>query len=198
MMRCGILAPGLRHAHRNTWGTLPLQVTEYGKSTLKGEKETIWDPAGFLDAIRKRVRHLSHLELSYLEESVRAFHLCLYRASLVMLGAASEALMSRVVKATAAKLPNEKKIKGELDSSILLGVRAWKASLEQNSNRLPGRAVEALEAVDHIFDIIRRCRNGAAHPKRIETNRLEVQTLLLAFGHYGQSLLALRRAFARS
>ncbi len=197
MMRCGMLAPAVRHAEKVAPGDVVLQVTPYGRMVLRNDQDAVWDPAGFLDDIRKRVRGLSKLELSYLEESVRAFHLSLYRASLVMLGGASEALMGRAIEATAAKLPDGTKIRTELGKSILLGFRAWRESLRQNKGRLTARPAELLQAVDQVFEPIRLCRNEAAHPKPIETNRLEVQTLLLAFRRYAQSLLALRRHLSK-
>ncbi len=202
LLRCGILAPGLNYAQVAVAGSIqgahrvPLQVTSYGRRVLAGDKDAIWDPMGFLDEVRKVVRGLSKLELSYLEESVRAFHLSLYRASLVMLGGASEALMSRTISATAHVLSNPKRIEEELRNGISRGYSEWQKQFDQYTGKIPKRA-DLLRAVKHVFEIIRLCRNETAHPEPIETNRLEVQTLLLAFRRYAQSLLALRRQLSK-
>jgi len=192
LMRCGILGPRLRQEDQQD---VPLQVTEFGRKVLAGDKDAVWDPMGFLADIRRKVPGLMKLERSYLEESVRAFHLCLYRASLVMLGGASEALMGRVIRETAGRLPDAEKIQRTLaNGTIFRGFRAWRQSLDQNRPKLEGRArEELLQAVDHVFEIIRLCRNEAAHPKAIEVDRLEAQTLLVAFRRYARALLELRR-----
>jgi len=200
MLRCGILAPAVAwHGGRRSIvivaHDLPLQVTEYGRQVLGGDESAVPDPDSYMAGLRRDVpRLLTRLERSYLEESVRAFHLYLYRASLVMLGGASEVLMARVIKGTSGKLPNGSKIDSELDKSILAGFRAWRASLEQNKQRLPPRSGEILQSVDHVFEIIRLCRNEAAHPKAVDVDRLEVQTLLLAFRRYARALLQLKRS----
>jgi len=200
MLRCGILAPDLRyhsvvsHESRQSSHEIPLQITEYGRQVLEGDGDAVLDPTGFLTDLKGNTRGLSKMELSYLEESVRAFHLHLYRASLVMLGGASEALMARVIKGTSGKLPDGAKIMGELEKSILSGFRAWRGSLDRNRRHLPARSGELLQSVDHVFEIIRLCRNEAAHPKAVDVDRLEVQTLLLAFRRYARALLQLKRS----
>ena len=196
LLRCGVLAPTLILRNNRTYGTTdesPLQVTEYGQRVLAGDDGAVLDPTGFMDRISRRARGLTKLERSYLEESIRVFHLCLYRASVTMLGVASEALVSRVIESTARTLPDAARIEKEMGKSILAGFRAWRLSL-QNSGKLPPRPGEILQAVDHVFEIIRLCRNDAAHPKEIEVDRLVVQTLLLAFPRYASALLRLRRA----
>jgi hypothetical protein len=193
MLRCGMLAPDFRWdriiSGYQSHDKIPLQVTDYGRRLLSGDRDAVWDPTGFLADLRSAVRGLHQLELTYLEESVRAYHLCLYRASAVMLGAASEALLVRIITATCPFLPNGDAINRKLDTNVSTAFDAWRKALDQCPLRPKS---ELLRAVDNAFELIRLSRNEAAHPKKVDVDRLELEVMLVGFKRYVRALLTLR------
>jgi hypothetical protein len=178
MSRCGIVAPAFKenylHPQRGNHEAahgVPFQVTDYGRHVLAGDSDVVWDPTGILDGVRRRVPELDDLELSYLRESVEAFHSCLYNASLVMLGAASEILMVRIIRDTARFLQGGGDVVAKLEKTISTGFGAWRKRLADSKTHL-SLDPDCLRAIDHTFEIIRRCRNEAAHPRRLDVHRL--------------------------
>lgn len=201
LLRCGILAPNLRWEHTvmnpqfsQSAHQVPLQVTDYGRRLIAGDLDTVWDPTGFLSDIRGRFRGLKQLELAYLEESIRAYHLSLYRASAVMLGAASEALLARIITETCQFLPNGNAINKKLDTNISAAFDAWRRVLDQCSLR---QKSELLRSVDNAFELIRLSRNEAAHPKKVDINRLELEVMLVGFKRYAKALFSLRNQLCK-
>lgn len=198
MLRCGILAPEFAwdQNSRSLYPPakhLPLQVTDYGRRVLAGDADAVWDPVGFLDDLQQRVPELGEPERTYLDECVRAFHLSLYRASLVMLGGASEALVLKTIADTADALGSTAQLTKSLEEGrIFPAFRKWQGQLEAFTPKPPGMN-EWLQSIVHTFEIIRRCRNEGAHPKTIQVDRLELQVLIVAFRRYARSLFDLRQ-----
>lgn len=162
----GVVAPGYDLAN----ASLPFcHLTERGRKTLEHMTRDPSNPDGYLAAVRTKGA-LNPISESYLVEALNTYNAVCYKATAVMVGAASEALMLALRDAVLARLavhgrqPDAKlsdwRIKTVLD--------AVNAELSKHTKSMPPKLRES-----HAYNWpaftqqIRAVRNDAGHPNSV-------------------------------
>lgn len=166
MFRQGVVAPGYDLSNAD----LPFcHLTEHGRKTLEHMSRDPANPDGYLAAVRANGT-LNPISESYLVEAVSTYNAACYKATAVMVGAASEALMLEVRDAVLARLAfhgrqpdaklNDWRIKTVLD--------AVNAELSKHTKVMPAKLRESYGYNWPAFtQQIRATRNDAGHPSSV-------------------------------
>ena len=187
----GILRP--RHMmHDDAWQN-PYYVTSYGFTCVQSEDpdNVPDDPLGYLAAIEARTGPLDATLRAFLVESLSCFRGKTYRAALVMLGCASEHLLSMLNAALPAKI-NESK-PGKLVPKL---IPAIERELVSSGAKLGATDEEHWKGrLQDGLNLIRASRNEAGHPKLArEVDRFHVRERFLLFSGCVESAYAVLRA----
>lgn len=145
-------------------------ITDKGRKTLSHLSKDPYNPDGYLYNLSKSV-NLNLIALSYVKESINTFNNNCYKASAVMLGAASESVILEIRDSLVAKLKS-------LGKSVSKKLEDWriktvyytiKDSLDSQKGNMPGSLKENYEVFWPTFvQQIRSSRNEVGHPTSIE------------------------------
>jgi hypothetical protein len=147
------------------------RVTGYGDSVLQGIGAQPHDPDGFMRDFKALNAAADPVVIDYLAESVRAFNHGCPKASLVMLGCASEKAIlllhetfESAISDTAKKAKFEKSYRWTISSKFDALRDGLLRMVDQK--RLPKELHESVHNdLIGCFQLIRRQRNAAGHPE---------------------------------
>ena len=165
LFRSGIIWWGL-DLHNND---LPfLHITDKGKSTLENISRDPSNPEGYMNYISDF--HINDVASSYLREALETYNNNCFKASAVMIGAASESLILEIRDNFVAKITD----KGETASSkfkdkrINAVINKISNEIETNKETMPDKLYDSFSVHFNSFiGQIRISRNDAGHPKSI-------------------------------
>lgn len=166
MFRQGLVAPGYNLANAE----LPFcHLTDRGRKTLEHMSRDPANVDGYLAAVRAKGA-LNPISESYLVEAVSTYNAACYKATAVMVGAASEALMLELRDAVIARLavhgrPPDTKLSDWRIKTVLDGVNA---ELTRHTKAMPVKLREGYAYNWPAFtQQIRASRNDAGHPSSV-------------------------------
>jgi hypothetical protein len=166
MFRIGLLAWGCDFSN----STPPFcHVTERGRETLKNLSRDPANPDGYLN--QAQLNNINEISLSYIKEALQTYNSNCYKASAVMVGGASEALILKlrdILTESSISLTeeNRKKLSDWRIKTVLAEI---KKVLDNEKTNMPRPLDEKYEAYWPAFtQQIRATRNEAGHPSSIE------------------------------
>jgi len=188
LMVQGILAPG--HVGYQLQ-VMPTHATDYGRKCLEEGEITPHDPDGFLAAVRDAAGgEADEIVITYVSESLQCFLHREYLASTVLLGVASERCIDLIAEAYLGSLADDaerdrrRKQLSQTNRSVSRRFGRLR-DLLTSSKDLPKWLKEGLDIqLSGIFEIIRRTRNDAGHPRGEMPGRQEAHACLLLFPGY--------------
>jgi hypothetical protein len=186
----GIVAIG-KNEYNTEWPWLSL--TEYGEEVVAAGRITPYDPAEYLRTLTP-VWPLDEVEERYLVQALGAFRHNLPDAAAVMLGAASEHLITLLGERVEAADPHEASRAHSLLDGPALRLLVWLHEyLQQRKSRMDRGDRESLGTTFlGIATLIRAARNDAGHPALGTVSREQVFINLQLFPPYRSWLLRLR------
>ncbi|MGH2452396.1 MAG: hypothetical protein ACRDF5_01350, partial [bacterium] len=198
LVTANLLMPGLDRAHLGwPW----LRLTEYGLQVLRSGRPVSFDPDHYLVAVQQRLETLPPLALDVLREAVATYHRGFVRSSALLLGTASEIVMTELIDAFIAAQPDKDRQRlaaAVEDRSMYARYRLFRDEFDRTreGRRLPDAVSKDVEAIiDLIFNAIRLNRNEAGHPSADPLNPLLVATTLQAFLEYAERIARLTAYF---
>jgi len=198
LVTANLLMPGLDRAHLGwPW----LRLTEYGLQVLRQGRPVSFDPDHYLAAAQQRLETLPPLALDVLREAVATYHRGFVRSSALLLGTASEIVMTELIDAFIAAQPDKDRQRlaaAVEDRSMYARYRLFRDEFDRTreGRRLPDAVSKDVEAIiDLIFNAIRLNRNEAGHPSADPLNPLLVATTLQAFLEYAERIARLTAYF---
>lgn len=194
LVTANLVMPGLDRAHLGwPW----LRLTEYGRQVLRQGRPVSFDPDQYLAAAQQRMAALPALAVDVLREAVATYHRGFIRSSALLLGTASEIVMTELIDAFIAAQPEKERQKlaaAVEDRSMYARYRLFRDEFDRTreGRRLPDAVSKDVEAIiDLIFNAIRLNRNEAGHPSAAPLNPLLVATTLQAFLEYAERIARL-------
>jgi hypothetical protein len=177
------------------WGFVGL--TDFGREAVKEQRWSPYDPDGYLKELQRQAPGLYSLCRMYAEESLRCFQGGCYLATVVMLGAASEAmvneLFTRFVEALeAAGVPEAASAKTKIEKgpSVFRKYEIFRRHFDPLVKpKLPGELGDDLNVqLDGVFNLIRHYRNEAGHPTGAQIERWGALRSLWLFVPYSRRI----------
>jgi hypothetical protein len=166
MFRLGIIGAGYNLSNPE-WPFCHL--TELGRKTLTTLSRDPANPDGYLAAVRA-IATLNPVATAYIEEAIATYNTACFRASAVMVGAASETLLVGLRDAVVARLV----VHGRKPSAALVDWRAKtvldavSAELTTHGKAMPTKLRESFQYNWPAFlQQIRANRNDAGHPASV-------------------------------
>ncbi|MBM4066111.1 MAG: hypothetical protein FJ266_10810 [Planctomycetes bacterium] len=159
-------------------------LTEQGRKTLEHYSRDPVNPDGYL-AYLHSIGGLNSIAQSYIDEALKTYNSNCFKATAVMLGAASESLILRLRDTLISRMS----LLGHTTPTSLTDWRIKKVSdsiekiLETKKNDMPAKLREAFDAYWSAFvHQIRAVRNDAGHPTSVNLVTQEpVHASLLIF-----------------
>lgn len=159
-------------------------LTAQGRKTLEHYSRDPVNPDGYL-AYLNSLGCLNSVARSYIEEALKTYNSNCFKATAVMIGAASESLVLQLRDALISRM-------NALGHSVPAGLNDWKMKkildsidkvLEIKKSNMPTKLCEAFDAYWPAFvHQIRTVRNDAGHPTSVDTVTQEsVHASLLIF-----------------
>jgi hypothetical protein len=170
-----------------------LRMTDFGAEVVKEQRWSPYDPDGYLKELVALAPKASRLCGIYVQEALRCFNGGSYLATAVMLGAASEGVVSnlfhRLVEAmkTNGQMPEFEAYARRLSRahSVFDKYGEFKKHFEPVRSRLPGQLNDDRNLqLDGVFNLIRYYRNSAGHPTGANVERMTAFTSLRLFVPY--------------
>ncbi len=193
-MNANLIMPALDRAHLGwPW----LRVTEYGRRVIRLGKPLPFDPDQYLAAAQPRLAVIPPLALEVLREAVATYHRGYIRSSALLLGTASEILMTELTDTFAASRPERERQRLEklmADKSIYARYRIFREEFDtaRDALKMSDAVSKDIEAIiDLIFNAVRLTRNEAGHPSGAPLNSVLVATTLQAFLEYADRIAQL-------
>jgi hypothetical protein len=188
LMLSGVLAPCHPGYRLNI---PPMHVTEYGRECLAAGEITPHDPDGFLASLSKEAQgQVDDVVRTYVEESLRCFGNREFLAATVLIGVASERSIDMVAEAYLDGSPDdtERERRKRKLSQTSRSVKRRFDLLRGAANSCTDLPESLRESLDihfgSIFEIIRRTRNDAGHPRGAQPGRHEAHACILLFPSY--------------
>jgi hypothetical protein len=184
----GIVAIGMNDANE-AWPWLSL--SEYGEGAIEAGRITPYDPDGYLTELANQ-QALDDIERRYIYQALVAFRRNLPDASAVMLGAASEhlvTLLGEAVENTDAAIAAT--VHGKLDGPVLTLLTWLQQYFSQRRAKLDREVRESLDTTFlGVAALIRAARNDAGHPQPVAVSRDQAFINLRLFVPYRAWVLA--------
>lgn len=161
----GIIVPTSTHYS----GILFFSITEYGRSVLEDSPAGPYDPNGFIRRVQIDAPHFEAVTLDYLKEAVDCFRYRCFRASVTMLGVASEIEFLRLIDLGSKFVSDAGQPNYVADvikaNSIKKKFERFKVLLDGLGQKklLPVEATEYDVWLEGTFQPIRLTRNDAGH-----------------------------------
>jgi hypothetical protein len=186
LFRNGILSWGYNLSNPNP----PFcHVTAHGKRMLEKLSRDPGNPDGYMAFLRKNTA-LNPIALSYIEEALRTYNSSCYKASAVIVGAASESLVfagqeSLLKRMDAQSISKPRDLVDWRVKKVLFGIEA---AMRQRKQAVPVPLFESFEAYWPAFTHqIRTVRNDSGHPSSISPVTADnVHASLLIFPELGK------------
>jgi hypothetical protein len=173
------------------WGFL--RLTEFGKEVVKEQRWSPYDPDGYVRELRKQAPKLASLCQMYAEEALQCFRSGCYLAAVVMLGAASEGIVSElfrrfVIALKAGGVPEAPSVEAKIEKeqSVYRRYEVFRKHFDSLAKpKLPPELGDDLDLqFDGVFNLIRYYRNDAGHPTGTRIERMSAFTSLVLFVPY--------------
>jgi len=159
-------------------------LTEHGRKALENLSRDPLNPDGYLAYIRTNFT-INQIAESYLNEAIRVYNADCYKASAVMIGAATESIILEIRDSIVTELNNSgQSVPSNLrDWRIKRVLDAIKNILNAQINNMPNSLRDSFSSYWSAFtQQIRAARNEAGHPSSIEPISLDtVHASLLIF-----------------
>ena len=174
------------------------RLTERGVREVMDTGPQPHDPVGFLKLLRSKAPGLDPVIDGYVVEAVTTFNAGCLRASAVMLGCASEALIGVLGSELANRHPEPRHREAIQKSQDALSINRRFTAIRLALDALPWKGDHSDTVARHlpgIFDLVRQQRNDAGHPsidkRPDEIQREEVFVSLRLFVEYARRVLEL-------
>jgi hypothetical protein len=170
-----------------------LRLTEFGWEVVKEQRWSPYDPDGYVRELHKQAPALASLCQMYAKEALQCFRGGCYLAAVVMLGAASEGIVSelfrRFVSALSAGGVSEAtsvEVRIEKEQSVYRKYEVFRKHFDPLvRQKLPPELGDDLNLqFDGVFNLIRYYRNDAGHPTGTRIERMSAFTSLVLFVPY--------------
>lgn len=144
-------------------------VTDHGKRMLEKLSRDPGNPDGYMTFLLRNTA-LNPIALSYIEEALRTYNSTCYKASAVMVGAASESLVLAVQESLKKRMDDlsitqPRDLKDWRIKKVLFGIET---AIRQRKQAIPAPLFESFEAYWPAFTHqIRTARNDSGHPSSI-------------------------------
>lgn len=163
-------------------------ITDYGMQALQKENAIIFDPTGMIENLEKKVGELDIIVKEYLSEALICLRRNCYRATIVMVGCASEQTFLNVVNAYTDSLKEEAKKKFIEKSQNKPVYRVYEEfrkrfDVIRKDVEIKTQRDDWQVQLDSVFNLIRYYRNECGHPKRITVDRQTAFSITLLFPH---------------
>jgi hypothetical protein len=159
-------------------------LTEQGKRALSHVSRDPANPSGYLSSLRSKVT-LSEVVNSYVEEALHTWNAGCFKATAVMIGVASEALILEIRDVLSSRMDNlgQTKPADLMEWKVKRVLDAIEAVLGSKTGAMPRELADAFEAYWPAFTLqIRTIRNDSGHPKSADPVRQDsVHAALLIF-----------------
>lgn len=179
-----------------------LSITEYGKEIFSSENWLPYDPDGYLKALKEQNPEIDDITLSYIGESIFAFHRRHLLAATITLGVASENLMLFLIEAYAGYLAEPRKskfLKAVNDRWISTQYKVFREYILSDIKSFPKELQGDWETyLDGVFNFIRLNRNNAGHPTGKELDAKVIYANLQIFSDYAKYIFKLIKFFSAS
>ena len=196
LCQAGIFMPGQPLAYSSSDGGFPwITITEFGRSVI--EKGTLpFDPEGYIEFLKSRVKDIDEIVLHYLTEAIRAFHQQLLISTTLTIGVASErliVLLSEAFLAAQSDSSKQEKLSQKFENSnIFEWHKTLELELKQIKKKLPPDLYHDLDVyLNQFFNFIRLNRNEKGHPEKLSLSRNSVYASLQIFVEYTEKMYAL-------
>jgi hypothetical protein len=180
--------------HSYNWQWPQVGLSDLGRAVAEAEDTALYQLDSYLARLSDAVPKLDQLARDYISEAVRAFGQGLYRSATVMVGAASEILILRLIESWAdaiGGIDGTKLRKSASDDSVATAFERFKASFGRNKCRIDQGTFkqDMLVVIEQVFHFIRLCRNEAGHAIRVEPpDRPLLQANLIQYHFYARRL----------
>jgi hypothetical protein len=170
-----------------------LRLTEFGSEVVRQQRWSPYDPDGYVGELRKQAPALALLCQMYAEEALRCFRGGCYLAAVVMLGAASEGIVTELFRRFVAALkaggvPEALSVEGKIEKeqSVYRKYEVFRKHFDSLVKpKLPSELGDDLNLqFDGVFNLIRFYRNDAGHPTGTRIERMSAFTSLVLFVPY--------------
>ena len=175
----GIIAPDGQHFF----------ITLKGKQFLQDQNFDVHDP----DRYAQNLPPIDDVSLAYAKEAIHCFNYNLFKASIIMIGGASESLLIHLARVIANKF-TDKKLDGYLKSKAThinqVITRIDKICADQ---KILGYDSTYKPAVVSLANYIRLFRNEYGHPTKANADFEESYALLVCFKLYSKLIIELEK-----
>jgi hypothetical protein len=170
-----------------------LRLTEFGSEVVKQQRWSPYDPDGYVRELREQAPALASLCQMYAEEALQCFRSGCYLAAVLMLGAASEGIVTELFRRFVAALKAGRvseapsvEAKIEKEQSIYRKYEVFRRHFDSLVKpKLPSELSDDLNLqLDGVFNLIRFYRNDAGHPTGTRIERMSAFTSLVLFVPY--------------
>jgi len=177
------------------------RLTDAGKKSDSDEQFNPDDPERYLERLKKNVPEISPLVYQYTKEAVNCYNNECYLASVVMLGAASEAAFLEMAFESVPWFDElGTSLKNSLDNSrqpYVNKFREFRKRIEIKKSNLPKDLEEKLSITfDSLLDLYRITRNEVGHPSGKTIARDDQYISLQMFGRYLQTVYRMKSFFS--
>ena len=175
-------------------------LTSLGREALKTISRDPANPEGYVAYLESQAK-ITPLARSYVEEALHAYNAACPKASAVMIGAASEATVNKLVEIIVRRL-------NKLGQTVPAALKSWKAKkrldavdsiITLKKSTMPRELRERFEAHWNSFlNQIRLARNDAGHPNSLDpVSETSVHASLLMFPELAKLATDLGRWFPK-
>jgi len=182
-----------------------LQITEFGLACVEAGQVDPHDADAYLASVLGQAPNLDAVARQYLEEGLECLRRRCYRASAVMLGAASETVMLALISAFHHALQDpQRKQQFEDNAMKPAPIRRRFDYFRQRlaavqAQHVPAALREDLDLkLDGVFALLRAARNDAGHPNIGPVSRETIHGNYLLFPSYCARAYALIEHFAQN
>jgi hypothetical protein len=170
-----------------------IHLTEFGSQVVKEQRWSPYDPDGYVRELCEQAPALAYLCKMYAEEALQCFRSGCYLAAVVMLGAASEGIVTElfrrfVAALKAGEVPEAPGVetKIEREQSVYRKYEVFRKHFDTLVKpKLPPELGDDLNLqFDGVFNLIRFYRNDAGHPTGTRIERMSAFTSLVLFVPY--------------
>jgi hypothetical protein len=176
------------------------KLTKYGAEYIENNQAHIYDREGYITNLKTKIPELDETIEVYFDDALSTFRTNNYRASVILLGGASEKLI-KLLRDSIISYMNEKgespnkNLKGWTISAIFTGIKGY---ITSNQKNIPNALVEDFEEIiTGVHLVIKKSRNEVGHPEIRYKNigREDAKRYLLLFPDYCERVYKLIEYF---
>ncbi len=172
------------------------EISHYGRQVLEEERESPYDPLGFLQRLSTDSPNLECNTIEYIQEAVNCYLGRYLRAATVMVGLASENEILTLLEKYENTLDPDEKTEFDREKSSCRNLKMkfdvlynW---LYREKRQFPLEAREIETWLNGVFQVIRLSRNDAGHPIGVNPTSEDVFANIVLFRTYARYISQLK------